>query len=347
MSIYKAQFQAIGQRPPGAQAIAPSTPPQAQGQGRALTYGQGASQAHLAPQVAPWAPKRRSELEATAEPAPGLVNLSTSQTDPETLQESPLKSFDIDPKVSRLKKLAFKVRQAAGMHTRSHSGWAPAMFTFTARAGQAVEANDFRDCLQNFRNWAHRKLGIRNLPYVWCAEMQENRARNGAPLRECVHYHLLVWLPPELKRKANRLEARGLRASGALPKPDLKGWWNLGSTERDWVRKNAVAYISKYLSKGTEIPFPKGIRLHGAGGFHAGHKQERHISSLPGWLRKQVEPTARCARAEGGGWVHRGTGEHFQSPWLAIFMGTFIRLVQREAQCESPISESLQPAMAS
>ncbi|HEY0975561.1 MAG TPA: hypothetical protein VGE57_13800 [Solimonas sp.] len=252
------------------------------------------------------------------------------------------------------------VRASARVHRGAAKELPAAMFTLTHRVGEKPEPGDvtkFVDCL---RKWALRKFKVRRLRYVWVAELQEDRAAKGDA--GAVHYHVAVWLPAELKRigraKADKLRHRYARITDAcsLPKPDAKGWWKKGSTERAWVRKSVNAYLAKYLSKGAYGAMPKGLRIHGAGGFEAVQRDARAFLCLPMWLKKQVGPADRCTRLPagvwvypdgrrepGGGWVSRLTGECFRSPWRLISFGRMVRIV-RVQQCEvKAVTPSFEP----
>lgn len=272
--------------------------------------------------------------------AAGLVKKGTSQTEPlpPTAREVAREQYDatlaaldqdvvvIDPTEARLRRMSRTVKFAAKVHAES-TDLPSAMFTLTHRPGQTPEARDvarFIDCL---KKWVLRKFGQRHLRYVWVAETQSGRAAKGD--KGSVHYHVAVWLPPELKRRGEAMAARNskLKASGVLPKPDKKGWWKKGSTERDWVRKSVRSYLSKYLSKGDAGAFPRGLRIHGAGGFNALETIKRRHHALPSWLRKEVTPEERWGRIQGG-WMSKETGEKCGSPWRCILQGACIKLVR-------------------
>ena len=144
----------------------------------------------------------------------------------------------------------------------------------------------YLDCL---RLWAKRRGFV--VPYVWVAELQ---------LRGAVHYHVVVWVPRRLQ----------------LPKGDKQGWWRHGMTQRVRARK-PVGYLLKYASKGTDGPqrFPRGLRLHGAGGLTAQGRAIRHWLCLPGWLVRRAGHFQRVLRLPGGVWLLEETGEVLRSPW--------------------------------
>lgn len=246
---------------------------------------------------------------------------------------------------ARMRRMSTSVRASCRIHAaaaRSENVAAlgaaelPAMFTLTHRPGQKPDPRDvtrFVDCV---RKWVLRKFGQGHLRYVWVAELQADRALKGD--EGAVHYHVCCWLPAELHRKVRH----GWKPSSVLPKPDTKRWWTKGKTERDWVQKSVTSYLSKYLSKGEASGFPKGLRIHGAGGFNADQRASRSYLCLPAWLAKQVMPADRCVRLPagvwtypdgrrefGGGWVSRRTGECFRSPWVLLSFGTKVRIAKR------------------
>lgn len=227
----------------------------------------------------------------------------------------------------RLRRMARSVRFSAKAHARL-TDQPSAMFTLTHRPGETPDARDVSKFIDCVRKWAGRKLGMKSLRYVWVAENQAGRAKAGD--HGSVHYHVAVWLTPELRRKGAALEAKNpkFKASGVLPKPDAKGWWKKGSTERNWVQKSVVSYLAKYLSKGGEGSFPKGLRLHGAGGFNPEQRLTKTHHMFPSWLRKDTTPAQRWHRITGG-WESRETGARAASPWECLLQGPTVKLVRR------------------
>jgi hypothetical protein len=115
------------------------------------------------------------------------------------------------------------------------------------------------------------------------------------------HYHLVVWLP------------KGV----TLPKPDKRGWWPHGSTRIEWAR-NAVGYIAKYASKGTEgHAFPRGARLNGSGGLSIQARIERRFWTLPLYVRLAFD-TIVDIRKTPGGFLVKDTGEFIESMFQFI-----------------------------
>lgn len=158
------------------------------------------------------------------------------------------------------------------------------MLTLTYRDDDLWQAKHISALLQSIRKFlARRSLSA---PYVWVAELTQIGR---------VHYHILLWLPK----------------GTTLPKPDKQGWWPWGSTQIQWAR-NAVGYLAKYASKGTDPimqrNFPKGCRLHGAGGLSDAIKKCARWWSLPAYLRAACFPIDNYMRRVGGGFVSRLSG---------------------------------------
>lgn len=120
----------------------------------------------------------------------------------------------------------------------SKERYQPWMVTPTYRPGQIWKPSHISSLCKCFRAWASRR-GFK-LRYVWVAEIQEHRYQSGALLGECVHYHLLLWIPKRF----------------SLPKPDKQGWWRHGSTQRISVNR-PLRYMLKYVSKGEVANYPK------------------------------------------------------------------------------------------
>lgn len=164
------------------------------------------------------------------------------------------------------------------------------MVTLTYRQGETWHARHISHFLKAAREW-HRRLG-RSMHYVWTAEMQE---------RGAVHYHVVFWLPS------------GYR----LPKPDQRGWWPHGSTRIDPAR-TAVGYLAKYASKGADGPaFPRGVRIHGAGGLDAESRREARFWRAPSEAREFLGRDADI-RPITGGRVCVRTGLFWRSPWRLV-----------------------------
>ena len=128
----------------------------------------------------------------------------------------------------------------------------------------------------NLRKWCNRQ-GFR-ARYVWVAELQQ---------RGTIHYHAVVWLPV------------GVRC----PAFDSRGWWPHGMTNRKAVRRSAVGYLMKYLSKGTDTcSFPKGARIYGVAGLDKAMSRVRRWVRLPAFVQGNSSTLDAWTRTPGGGW---------------------------------------------
>jgi hypothetical protein len=239
------------------------------------------------------APARRGQPVAPTGAAggvagPGLVSSHTSGTSADLIE--------IDPFLTRLRRMARSVLTAARMHEVElrHQRAKPVMLTLTYREVGGWHKRHISELLRHLRNWVRRR-GHR-LRYVWVAELQQ---------RGALHYHVLLWLP------------RGL----TLPKPDKQGWWTHGSTRIEWARKPA-GYLAKYASKldsKVGIGFPPGARLHGKGGLEEFGRSVAQWFNLPAWAREVCDLAGRAVRIKGVGLVDRRSGVCLPSPWRVSF----------------------------
>lgn len=171
---------------------------------------------------------------------------------------------------------------------RGGAKWRAVFVTLTYRPGVEWAPDHiakFSDCV---RKWGTRQ-GVKP-GYLWVAEMQQ---------RGAVHYHAVIWIPARLQ----------------LPRPDRRGWWKHGASQVQSVKRNAVGYLMKYVSKGAgDSPdLPRGCRMCGSGGLDAMARDEFHYWRLPRYVRERVEVGERCTRAPGGGWVSRSSGQVWRS----------------------------------
>ena len=230
--------------------------------------------------------------QASAAPAPGLVSLETS-----------FQGIEIDPVKSRLSRMRSAVRTSVRLIASEVKAlfvqYRSYMVTLTYRPGVEWEPYHISDCLGFYRKWAKDNGFF--LRYVWVAEIQANRYQNGALLGECVHYHLLVWVPAHLN----------------CPKPDKAGFWSHGMTQRIVARK-PVSYLTKYATKGKGVFFPRGFRTHGAGGLSKTARSERTWWGLPRWVRILFDQSDMPRRQVGGGFVSRVTGVCVKSIWSVL-----------------------------
>ena len=224
----------------------------------------------------------------------GLVPFSTSE-----------KCHLVDSQAARLARMKSGVMTAtrlitSELETIKGIRYRPWMITPTYRPGVEYSPRHISSLLDSFRKWAARHDFT--LRYVWVAEIQEKRFnRGGSLLGECVHYHLLVWVPARL----------------TPPKPDKQGWWQHGMTQRILVNK-PISYMLKYASKGGAISFPPGLRLHGCGGLSDSARSERTWWLLPKWVRSLWSIADCPRRVAGGGFVLRSTGEWWPSIWRVV-----------------------------
>lgn len=230
----------------------------------------------------------RSIARTDAPPRCGGIGLDHSQTSRNLLR--------VDPRETRLNRLRRSTITAARLHQEAvtqggfRGRWA--FLTLTYREVGDWSPKHVSELLGHVRKWFTRRL-VR-CGYVWVAELQK---------RGAMHYHLLIWLP------------KGL----TLPKPDKQGWWPHGWTKIEWAR-NPVGYMAKYASKGDSgANFPKGARLYGSGGLTGGYLLESRYWKRPCWLREISVIEQPICRRHGGGWLDRGTGEIFHSPWGVLF----------------------------
>lgn len=229
---------------------------------------------------------------ASVAPPHGLVSLETS-----------FQGIEIDPVQSRLNRMRSAVRTSARLIESEVRAlpiqYRSYMVTLTYRPGVEWGPYHISNCLGCYRNWAKENGFF--LRYVWVAEIQANRYQNGALLGECVHYHLLIWVPAHLY----------------CPKPDKVGFWGHGMTQTVVARK-PVSYLTKYATKGKDVFFPKGLRTHGAGGLSATSRLERTWWSLPRWVRILFDQSAIPRRQKGGGFISRASGVVLKSIWSVL-----------------------------
>ena len=228
----------------------------------------------------------------------GLVPLETSS-----------QGIQIDPVQSRLNRMQSAVRTSARLIEDEVKAlpvqYRSYMVTLTYRPGVEWEPYHISDCLGFYRKWAKDNGFF--LRYVWVAEIQANRYQNGALLGECVHYHLLIWVPSHLD----------------CPKPDKSGFWVHGLSQRVAARK-PVSYLTKYATKGADVYFPKGLRTHGAGGLSETARVERTWWGLPRWVRVLFDKSEIPRRQVGGGFVSRVTGACIKSIWSICMDSGFV-----------------------
>ena len=135
---------------------------------------------------------------------------------------------EVDPHQSRLRRMRTSVRTSARLISDDISAlperFRAYMVTLTYRPGVSWHSYHISRCIRAYRSWASR-LGF-VLPYVWVSEIMENRYKNGALLGECVHYHVIFWVP----------------ARFSLPKADKAGFWKHGYTHSVFFKKTSRLY---------------------------------------------------------------------------------------------------------
>lgn len=216
----------------------------------------------------------------------GLVSNTTSGT------RDRLK-LEIDRDASRCKRMKRAISHSARLIDFASSGdrvrYRRTFITLTYRNEddwQAGHISAFRDRL---RQWCKRQ-GFK-CRFVWVAELQK---------RGALHYHMLVWVPRRCM----------------VPKPDRRGWWSHGSTNIKEAQ-HAVSYIAKYASKTTPdqaAKYPKGARMHGAGGLDPDSRRHIRYWQSPLWVRDALTGRADIRKVQGG-YCDKFTGEFLPSPW--------------------------------
>lgn len=221
--------------------------------------------------------------------SPGLVGIETSGADEDW------RGLNDRGHARRIDRMKRKVMAAGDVHraTAEREMLVAWLITLTYAPGRRWRARHVSDYLRELREWR------RDLRYLWVAELQTKRmARSGESAAECLHYHLVVWLP------------RGVRP----PKPDASGMWPHGLTQRE-IARQPIGYLMKYCSKGSSNDtLPRGARLCGAGGLERGGRLVVRWWLLPRYVRDQCEALDNVHRRRGGGWVSHSTGQYWP-PW--------------------------------
>jgi len=219
----------------------------------------------------------------------GLVYTSTSDTRPS--------EFIVDPHLSRLRRLKRSVITSARLiqeevdsdpSERFHA----VMVTLTYRQDSDWCPYQITQYIKAVRAWFLRRGSL--IRYLWVHEL----TKAGK-----THYHVLFWLPKRLQ----------------MPKADKRGWWPHGMTKTEKVKRNAVGYVAKYASKGSDDSVPKGARLCGSGGLSGDARAERAWWLCPGYVRAWCPDYAdRPRRAQGGGWVAKGSGDYLPAQFQVV-----------------------------
>lgn len=230
-------------------------------------------------------------------PLPGYLVERTDQARSLGLSEGQQvtrRVFSRTPAIRRLSRMRRLVLGAADhiQAAATHGGkrCKPAMVTLTYRPDADWRPRQISALMQRIRDYLARRGA--KLRAIWVLELH----RSGRP-----HYHVLIWLP------------KGV----TLPKPDKQGWWPHGHTRIEWARR-AVAYLSKYTSKGNIDPaeLPRGARVYGIYGAPLRLDWYR----APAWLRQIARVGQTIRRELGGWWGVEELAHAWRSPWRLVRM---------------------------
>lgn len=183
-----------------------------------------------------------------------------------------------------------------------------AFVTLTYRNGEPWRPEHVTRYVRRVREHLRRR-GV-TCRYQWVLELTQR----GIP-----HYHVLFWLPRDVR----------------LQKPDESGQWAHGSSRIERARR-PVGYLVKYATKGgVECGvLPQGARLFGVGAPDRSVRFARHRAGLPAWLTDVCSPDEFVFRVTGVGWVERGSGAMYVTPFDMIFFrdpfGFVIVVVQQK-----------------
>lgn len=207
----------------------------------------------------------------------------------------------VDPLQRRLSRLKRVVTTAARLHQEEcGNSHRCVMVTLTYREEVDWKPYQITEFIDGLRTWF--RSHDRPARYVWVLE----KTKRGRP-----HYHVLVWVPRSL----------------VLPKADKAGWWVYGMSRTE-VAFRAVGYIAKYASKAHGESFKvKGCRLYGVGGLTSRRARNTlHYWRISRWLRDRIVEGDRVERVRFVGWLHKQTGEIFNSPWRIVLGSGGLRL---------------------
>jgi len=197
------------------------------------------------------------------------------------------------------------------------------MVTATYADGVEWKPGHMATLMDHIRKWCKRK-GI-DCRYVWVSEVQTKRRR--AQGGHCMHYHVALWIP----------------FGYMLPKADAQGWWPHGDTKTELAR-NAVGYLMKYFSKGSDgMVLAHGARMYGVGGLDHTMRRARRWLGLPAFIKARADIFDDWRRASvGGGWTDPDgvcIPSEFQRAWLGDAFG-LIRVADygRPFQADGPFT---------
>lgn len=240
----------------------------------------------------------------------GLVPYTTSQTDDGVTV--------VNTVHGRLFKMAQRVRTAARLHSERYGNdrnkYRCFMVTLTYAPGQSWNPKHISNALQAAKTHFGRRN--REFRYAWVAELQLKRMAKGASARQCVHYHVLCWLP----------------MGCGMPQWDRQGWWHYGMTNTLQVFA-PVKYAVKYTSKGSSDveQFPRGARICGSGGLSVPQRTEARYWAAPRFVREQAGIQDNPQRCKGG-FLLRSTGEFIESPWVLVCASKGRAVIARKSE---------------
>ncbi|RQW27311.1 hypothetical protein EHS17_08135 [Rhodobacteraceae bacterium CH30] len=167
--------------------------------------------------------------------------------------------------------------------------------TLTYRSNDDFAAKNISDFLARLRQMLKRKGQV--LPYVWVLEHAQQ-----------LHYHLMLWLPRNIKLDVTK----------------LTGWWPWGST---WLAScQSIKAWGRYMTKFTRRSAQMhGARLFGYGGLDEQGKMEVARAGMPRWLTNLLPYGHHARRSPGGGWASVKTGEIHRSPYVWTPRGAVLR----------------------
>ena len=187
----------------------------------------------------------------------------------------------VDKKTGELLEVSAKQLRLGRINKRIsyYSDWVEFVKEFHGEADNILITLTYREVggwkqrhITEFLRKVRRFLGSKLYGYFWVAEMQK---------RGAVHYHVIV----------------SVRKGVRLPKLDDAGFWTFGMTRIELVRKSVYSYLGKYLSKGSEVKYPKGIRIFGCSIYIL--KSSVAENKLPVWLRENIRQRFIKAADEG------------------------------------------------
>lgn len=254
------------------------------------------------------------------EPGAGLVSLETKRIKeaackriPEGFSVSEFAKLGRERRVRRVRRAVSAKASSVRSAVPGGFRWKGAFVTLTYRDLDGWRPDHVRLYCHAVRQYARRHGVV--LRYVWVAELQA---------RGAVHYHCVFWWSSRF-------------ADFRLPKPDSGGFWSHGSSNIRALRSVGEMYLAKYVSKGDDGAFPKGLRLYGMDR-NPVDSLSVHRACLPRWVFNAT--TGRVDRVPFVGWVSRESGEVLFSLWRLVRekVGTgtcwrFIPAIKRDARC--------------